>query len=588
MLAIWLTTTTAWLQTMRGVYHSCPGQFVLNKTQKEKKQETNTRANFDGNAGRESEEIAANINLSLVQVSNNQWLNDEIINFYGNLLQECAQKMPNVSITIKNSFCFTKFKKEEFSNSFARWMDKDSSVLSDLLMFPINEDKHWTLCVVDKRNKVVTYYDSLGGTDCIPDYVVDHLKLIRKLVTHLYPEHNSESWSFGTAKDIPKQDNYIDCGVFLCQYMKHLVFQQPFSFNQKDIAKIRLDMVNEIRNKEIKACALERPSVTSPEQTAIVLPDDVVKSSPLSETGDILSIKEEVDQDASNDIFYVGRKFYTVNDFNEAKAKYEDIHFCELWKRDVRTLVSAQKRVPKRVANAELSLQYYSLKLSCKFGGRKAENRDDRKRDTKTFKQGCQFEVYIVLSTDGKALEVMKMTMDHNHSLSEELYKHLPRQRKLTGALKEEIQGAVRLKANNKLLQQKIQTTTGQRVTLKDISNLKTKTKSKINSNDLDVVVDYLKTKEGAVVEVATDEDSNFKSLFFQDQYMKHAYDRFPELLLVDATYKLLDLRMPLYVLMVVDGNGLSDIVALLIVAEESETVITAAMEHLKGTIQLG
>ncbi|XP_028407157.1 sentrin-specific protease 1-like [Dendronephthya gigantea] len=84
--------------------------------------------------------------------------------------------MPNVSITIKNSFCFTKFKKEEFSNSFARWMDKDSSVLSDLLMFPINEDKHWTLCVVDKRNKVVTYYDSLGGTDCIPDYVVDHLK----------------------------------------------------------------------------------------------------------------------------------------------------------------------------------------------------------------------------------------------------------------------------------------------------------------------------------------------------------------------------------------------------------------------------
>ncbi|XP_028412351.1 sentrin-specific protease 1-like [Dendronephthya gigantea] len=93
------------------------------------------------------EEIAANINLSLVQVSNNQWLNDEIINFYGNLLQECAQKMPNVSITIKNSFCFTKFKKEEFSNSFARWMDKDSSVLSDLLMFPINEDKHWTLCV---------------------------------------------------------------------------------------------------------------------------------------------------------------------------------------------------------------------------------------------------------------------------------------------------------------------------------------------------------------------------------------------------------------------------------------------------------
>ena len=63
---------------------------------------------------------------------------------------------------------------------------------------------------------------------------------------------------------------------------------------------------------------------------------------------------------------------------------------------------------------------------------------------------------------------------------------------------------------------------------------------------------------------------------------MKDAYENFPELLLVDATYKLLDLRMPLYVLMVVDGNGFSDTVGLLVVAEESEAVITSAMESFK------
>ena len=95
-------------------------------------------------------------------------------------------------------------------------------------------------------------------------------------------------------------------------------------------------------------------------------------------------------------------------------------------------------------------------------------------------------------------------------------------------------------------------------------------------------MVDYLKTKEGAVVEVRVDKDSNFKSILFQDQYLKDAYGNFPEILLVDATYKLLDLRMPLYVLMTVDGDGLSDIVGLLIVAEESEAVITSAMESFK------
>ena len=94
-------------------------------------------------------------------------------------------------------------------------------------------------------------------------------------------------------------------------------------------------------------------------------------------------------------------------------------------------------------------------------------------------------------------------------------------------------------------------------------------------------MVDYLKGKNGAVVEVAIDEDGNFKSLLFQDQYMKDAYENFHELLLVDATYELLDLRMPLYVLMVVDGNGLSDVVKLLIVAEESEAVITQGCKLL-------
>ena len=87
-------------------------------------------------------------------------------------------------------------------------------------------------------------------------------------------------------------------------------------------------------------------------------------------------------------------------------------------------------------------------------------------------------------------------------------------------------------------------------MTLKDIANLKTEAKAETNSNDLEVVVDYLKMKEGAVVGVRVDKDSNFKSILFQDQYMKDAYGNFPEILLVDATYKLLDLRMPLYVVL--------------------------------------
>ena len=37
-----------------------------------------------------------------------------------------------------------------------------------------------------------------------------------------------------------------------------------------------------------------------------------------------------------------------------------------------------------------------------------------------------------------------------------------------------------------------------------------------------------------------------FSGLFFQDGLMKSTFAAFPELLLVDATYKFNDLRMPL------------------------------------------
>ncbi len=61
----------------------------------------------------------------------------------------------------------------------------------------------------------------------------------------------------------------------------------------------------------------------------------------------------------------------------------------------------------------------------------------------------------------------------------------------------------------------------------------------------------------GANVEVFADEDKYFKGLFFQDKQMLEAFRAYPELVCLDATYKLLDLRLPIYLLLVEDSNGL-------------------------------
>ena len=173
-------------------------------------------------------------------------------------------------------------------------------------------------------------------------------------------------------------------------------------------------------------------------------------------------------------VFFVGRKFSGVEELESAKQIYEDSHFCELWKRDVRTLAAAVKRVPKRVTNANPELLYYSLRLTCKFGGKNVETRGNRKRKTKSFRQGCPFEVYITLSEDGKYLQVNRISTSHNHFLQKEIYERLPRQRAARNNIAaKDIEDAIKIQANPKLLKQKIETATGKKVTLKDICNIK-------------------------------------------------------------------------------------------------------------------
>ena len=155
----------------------------------------------------------------------------------------------------------------------------------------------------------------------------------------------------------------------------------------------------------------------------------------------------------------------------------------------------------------------------------------------------------------------MKITLERKHVISSELYNHLPRQRNVNGSLREEVKDAISLKANSKLIQQKIQTANGHPITLKDIANIRAETKKAVKSNEMETIIPFLQSKDGASVEIAVDEQHNFKCLFYQDSQMKSVYNMFPEIVMVDATYKLLDLKLPLYVMLVVDGNGLSEIV---------------------------
>lgn len=115
--------------------------------------------------------------------------------------------------------------------------------------------------------------------------------------------------------------------------------------------------------------------------------------------------------------------------------------------------------------------------------------------------------------------------------MAQSVYDHLPRQRRLSEGITQEVQKLLKLKVNKKLLQQHVNDATGKVITLKDITNLQTKAKDIAKGNVIatinhlkdikgiyDVIIVYMLylLNVGASVEVHVTDENEFCGLFFR------------------------------------------------------------------------
>jgi len=97
--------------------------------------------------------------LTLFEV---EWLNDEVINFYMNLIvrRNTEQNLPKVYAF--STFFYPNISSKGYA-SVKRWTRKVDIFSHDLLLIPIHLTAHWCLATVDLKNRVIAYYDSLLG-----------------------------------------------------------------------------------------------------------------------------------------------------------------------------------------------------------------------------------------------------------------------------------------------------------------------------------------------------------------------------------------------------------------------------------------
>jgi sentrin-specific protease 1 len=100
------------------------------------------------------------------------WLNDEIINFYMNLICERNSTINSnnkneillPSVYAFSTFFYLKLLKDGFS-SIKRWTRKINIFDYDLIIIPIHLGAHWTLSIIDMNCKEIRYYDSMNGNN---------------------------------------------------------------------------------------------------------------------------------------------------------------------------------------------------------------------------------------------------------------------------------------------------------------------------------------------------------------------------------------------------------------------------------------
>uniref|UniRef100_A0A8D1VPK5 SUMO specific peptidase 1 n=1 Tax=Sus scrofa TaxID=9823 RepID=A0A8D1VPK5_PIG len=199
-----------------------------------------------------SEAFRLTITRKDIQTLNHlNWLNDEIINFYMNMLMERSKEKGMPSVHAFNTFFFTKLKTAGYQ-AVKRWTKKVDVFSVDILLVPIHLGVHWCLAVVDFRKKNITYYDSMGGINneaC--RILLQYLK--QESIDKKRKEFDTNGWQLFSKKsqEIPQQMNGSDCGMFACKYADCITKDRPINFTQQHMPYFRKRMVWEILHRKL-------------------------------------------------------------------------------------------------------------------------------------------------------------------------------------------------------------------------------------------------------------------------------------------------------------------------------------------------
>ena len=227
---------------------------------KESKEVVNPKKiNLKQEEGIESENIVVTTPFNLSCVNTPNWLNDEVINNYLQLL-----KKENQNIFMFTTFFFTAFLRKGF-NGVCNYYRKYDILSYRMIFIPVHHSNHWFLITFDGKYLIsLDPYNYPESNGLKKKHLLEgnrkyHEHILMDLKEHYFKPLYSlykKQWTDLQIKvqmppDIPAQNNSFDCGVFLLMFAKYLVFRKEFDFTNDDMRRMRDEIRNELTATKI-------------------------------------------------------------------------------------------------------------------------------------------------------------------------------------------------------------------------------------------------------------------------------------------------------------------------------------------------
>jgi DNA-directed RNA polymerase subunit L len=184
---------------------------------------------------------------SLHTLQDGKWLNDEVMNYYVDLMAKQnkeADCRPKCGIV--NSFFYAKLMEgggEATYKNVKRFSKKRNIDVFDIdkLIVPMNiNGNHWVFAVVNFLEKQIEYYDSLSGP---PERQCKALKayLQGESLSKRDSDFDFTGWKYCVVPNhVPQQgDNSVDCGVFTLKGIECVSKGQPLTYTQAGMPRHR-------------------------------------------------------------------------------------------------------------------------------------------------------------------------------------------------------------------------------------------------------------------------------------------------------------------------------------------------------------